>query len=59
MTIDPKRGDALTHVSTINSSVVDGTNSWFYNFTITNGTSALTDGAKRDRLVWPVRSPSL
>ncbi|KAL1609892.1 hypothetical protein SLS60_001557 [Paraconiothyrium brasiliense] len=38
---------------TINSSVSDATNvTWYYNYTITNGTSALTDGAKRDRLVW-------
>lgn len=27
-------------------------NTWYNNFTITNGTSALVDGAKRDRLVW-------
>lgn len=26
---------------------------WFFNATITNGTNALVDGAKRDRLVWP------
>lgn len=25
---------------------------WYVNYTITNGTSALVDGAKRDRLVW-------
>ena len=31
----------------------DGTVPWFLNFTIANGTSVLTDGAKRDRLVWP------
>lgn len=27
-------------------------NTWYNNFTITNGSSALVDGAKRDRLVW-------
>ena len=31
----------------------DATNvTWYYNYTITKGTSALVDGAKRDRLVW-------
>ncbi|KAI0639170.1 bacterial alpha-L-rhamnosidase domain protein [Trametes polyzona] len=53
VTIDPKRGDALVHLGTISSnSTVEGTVDWWLNTTITNGTSALTDGAKRDRLVW-------
>ncbi|KAJ8129754.1 hypothetical protein O1611_g3879 [Lasiodiplodia mahajangana] len=26
---------------------------WFYNYTISNGTSVLVDGGKRDRVVWP------
>ncbi|KAF2657971.1 glycoside hydrolase family 78 protein [Lophiostoma macrostomum CBS 122681] len=52
-TIDPTHGDALIHIRQINSSVSDATNvTWYYNTTITNGTSALVDGAKRDRLVW-------
>ncbi|KAL5377978.1 hypothetical protein DPSP01_009424 [Paraphaeosphaeria sporulosa] len=52
-TIDPHHGNALVHLGTINSSVSDATNvTWYYNYTITNGSSALTDGAKRDRLVW-------
>ncbi|PIL35434.1 hypothetical protein GSI_02161 [Ganoderma sinense ZZ0214-1] len=53
VTIDPTRGDALNFLGTINSnSTVDGTLDWWLNTTITNGTSTLTDGAKRDRLVW-------
>ncbi|KAH8810797.1 alpha-L-rhamnosidase [Xylogone sp. PMI_703] len=40
---DPAYGNALG---------ISGT-SWHYNATIANGTSALIDGAKRDRLVWP------
>ncbi|KAI0724316.1 bacterial alpha-L-rhamnosidase domain protein [Cerioporus squamosus] len=47
VTIDPKRGDALDTGFSNN-----GTFEWFLNTTITNGTSTLTDGAKRDRLVW-------
>jgi hypothetical protein len=52
-TIDPNHGDALIHIFQINSSISDATNvTWYNNFTITNGSSALTDGAKRDRIVW-------
>ncbi|KAF1933300.1 glycoside hydrolase family 78 protein [Didymella exigua CBS 183.55] len=52
-TIDPTHGDALVHIRKINSSVSDATNvTWYYNTTITNGTSSLVDGAKPDRLVW-------
>ena len=53
VTIDPTRGDALNFLGAISSnSTVDGTLDWWLNTTITNGTSTLTDGAKRDRLVW-------
>jgi hypothetical protein len=52
-TIEPHYGNALVHLSQINSSVSDAINvTWYNNYTITNGTSALVDGAKRDRLVW-------
>ncbi|SMR49452.1 unnamed protein product [Zymoseptoria tritici ST99CH_3D1] len=54
-TIDPHYGNALVHLYKINSTQLgDETppNTWYNNFTITNGTSALVDGAKRDRLVW-------
>ncbi|ORY14279.1 bacterial alpha-L-rhamnosidase domain-containing protein [Clohesyomyces aquaticus] len=52
-TIDPKHGDALIHLGEINSSVSDAVNvTWYYNYTITEGSSALVDGAKRDKLVW-------
>jgi hypothetical protein len=52
-TIDPKHGDSLVHIFQINASVSDATNvTWYYNYTITSGESALVDGAKRDRLVW-------
>lgn len=52
-TIDPHYGDALIHIFQINSSVSEATNvTWYNNYTITNGSSALVDGAKRDRIVW-------
>jgi hypothetical protein len=52
-TIDPTHGNALTHLFEINSSISDATNvTWYYNYTITEGASALVDGAKRDRIVW-------
>lgn len=52
-TIAPDTGNALVHLGEINSSVSDATNvTWYYNYTITEGRSALVDGAKRDRLVW-------
>jgi hypothetical protein len=37
------------------SIYVPGTNFtiWYNNYTIANGTSALVDGAKRDRIIWP------
>lgn len=54
-TIDPQHGDALVHIGKINSTMPGATtppNTWYNNFTIANGSSVLTDGAKRDRLVW-------
>ena len=59
-TIDPNHGGF------INISAPPSTNPlnpWHNNFTIGNGSSVLTDGAKRDRLVWPgdiaISGPSL
>ncbi|KAH8679112.1 bacterial alpha-L-rhamnosidase domain protein [Tricladium varicosporioides] len=54
--IDPRWGNALVHLGTItknqNISLPD-TVTWYNNATITNGRTVLTDGAKRDREVWP------
>ncbi|KAI0735418.1 bacterial alpha-L-rhamnosidase domain protein [Earliella scabrosa] len=52
VTINPKRGDALNFINITNNSTVNGTLDWWLNTTITEGSSVLTDGAKRDRLVW-------
>lgn len=51
-TIDPEYGNSLTVLVTWPPASPSLYNDWFSNFTITNGTSALTDGGKRDRLVW-------
>lgn len=53
-TIDPNAGNSLVHLGVITSStVVNTTDTWYNNYTISSGTSVLVDGAKRDRLVWP------
>ncbi|GIC94338.1 putative alpha-L-rhamnosidase A [Aspergillus udagawae] len=55
-TIDPSMGNALPLLGTITSSgniSLPETVPWWSNDTIANGSSVLTDGAKRDRLVWP------
>ncbi|KAK5128631.1 hypothetical protein LTR08_003952 [Meristemomyces frigidus] len=54
-TISPDHGDALIYLGVINSTQLGnetGPNQWYNNYTIANGTSVLTDGAKRDRLIW-------
>lgn len=50
-TIEPTAGDSITSQS--EDIVLPEMNAWYNNYTITNGTSTITDGAKRDRLVWP------
>ncbi|KAJ6096976.1 hypothetical protein N7486_007722 [Penicillium sp. IBT 16267x] len=50
-TIEPTAGDAITSQS--EDVELPEMNAWYNNYTITNGTSTITDGAKRDRLVWP------
>jgi hypothetical protein len=55
-TINPKHGNSLVHLGSISSGddiQLPETDTWWNNYTITNGTSTITDGAKRDRLVWP------
>lgn len=48
--IDPHHGSALVHVFQTDPPPLQ---TWYYNYTITNGSSCLVDGAKRDTLVWP------
>lgn len=55
-TIEPSTGDSLTTLGDISSTdniTLPETVPWYNNYTISNGSSVLTDGAKRDRLIWP------
>ncbi|KAI7972861.1 hypothetical protein EIK77_000748 [Talaromyces pinophilus] len=49
-TIPSDQGNSLSDLS---ASDPNGTTYWFSNSTLTNGSSALVDGAKRDKLIWP------
>lgn len=51
-TIDPKYGNALALLVTWPPAAPSMYDDWYSNYTITNGTTALADGGKRDRLVW-------
>jgi len=52
-TIDPKYGNSLVHLQGVPGSDPPDTLTWYNNYTISTGASCITDGAKRDRLVWP------
>ncbi|KAK4177940.1 family 78 putative glycoside hydrolase [Triangularia setosa] len=52
-TIDPREGGALIDYNRIVDHNHSPTGSWYSNFTISDGVSVTTDGAKRDRMVWP------
>lgn len=51
--VDPKHGNSLVHFGEVTSDSPFQITTWYNNFTISNGTSVSTDGAKRDRLAWP------
>ncbi|KAK4203292.1 family 78 putative glycoside hydrolase [Triangularia verruculosa] len=52
-TIDPREGGALIDYNRIVDNNTSPVGSWYSNFTISRGKSVVTDGAKRDRMVWP------
>lgn len=55
-TIDPRRGNSLVHLDQVGTSTPGDTVppwTWYNNATLFDGSAALVDGAKRDRLVWP------
>ncbi|KAL3423425.1 alpha-l-rhamnosidase a [Phlyctema vagabunda] len=52
-TIDPNEGSALVDYNRRWDHNESPVGSWYSNFTIANGTTVTTDGAKRDRMVWP------
>lgn len=52
-TIDPREGSALIDYNRPIDHNNSPTGSWYSNFTIAPGNVVTTDGAKRDRMVWP------
>ncbi|KAF6831860.1 alpha-l-rhamnosidase a [Colletotrichum plurivorum] len=52
-TLDPREGSAIIDYNRNVDHNESPTGSWYSNFTIANGTTVTTDGAKRDRIVWP------
>ncbi|KAL0944124.1 alpha-l-rhamnosidase a [Colletotrichum truncatum] len=52
-TLDPREGSALIDYNRNIDHNESPTGSWYSNFTIANGSAVTTDGAKRDRVVWP------
>ncbi|KAF9881960.1 helicase associated domain-containing protein [Colletotrichum karsti] len=52
-TIDPKEGSSIIDYNRNIDHNESPTGSWYSNFTIANGSAVTTDGAKRDRVVWP------
>ncbi|KAH6686172.1 Six-hairpin glycosidase-like protein [Plectosphaerella plurivora] len=52
-TIDPREGSALIDYNRLIDHNKSPTGSWYSNFTIAHGKAVTTDGAKRDRMVWP------
>ncbi|KAL8735542.1 MAG: hypothetical protein Q9166_000710 [cf. Caloplaca sp. 2 TL-2023] len=52
-TIDPAEGSSLIDYNRRINNNSSPQGAWYCNFTIANGTAVTTDGAKRDRMVWP------
>lgn len=52
-TIDPKEGGSIIQFNRLFDGNTAPIGAWYSNYTIANGTTVTTDGAKRDRMVWP------
>jgi hypothetical protein len=52
-TIDPKEGGSIIQFNRFFDHNNAPIGAWYSNYTISNGTTVTTDGAKRDRMVWP------
>ncbi|KAH8672812.1 Six-hairpin glycosidase-like protein [Tricladium varicosporioides] len=52
-TIDPREGGAILDFNRLFDHNTAPQGGWYSNFTIANGSAVTTDGAKRDRMVWP------
>ncbi|KAM0324174.1 hypothetical protein ACHAQA_008367 [Verticillium albo-atrum] len=52
-TIEPTQGSALIDYNRLVDHNKSPAGSWYSNFTVANGSTVITDGAKRDRIVSP------
>jgi hypothetical protein len=52
-TIDPKEGGSIITFNRLYDHNTAPVGAWYSNYTIANGSVVTTDGAKRDRMVWP------
>ena len=52
-TLDPQEGGSLIDFNRFFDHNNAPQGAWYSNYTIANGTAVTTDGAKRDRMVWP------
>ncbi|MAD87281.1 MAG: hypothetical protein CL912_30340 [Deltaproteobacteria bacterium] len=52
-TLDPKHGNTLNDFYATSFDPAHPNKNWYANTTISNGTSVIVDGAKRDKLIWP------
>lgn len=52
-TIDPKEGGSIIQFNRLFDGNTAPVGAWYSNYTIAKGTTVTTDGAKRDRMVWP------
>lgn len=52
-TLDPREGGSLIDFNRFFDHNNAPQGAWYSNYTIANGTVVTTDGAKRDRMVWP------
>jgi hypothetical protein len=52
-TIDPREGSSVIDYNRNFDHNTAPQGAWYSNYTVANGTTVTTDGAKRDRMVWP------
>ncbi|KUJ10094.1 Six-hairpin glycosidase, partial [Mollisia scopiformis] len=52
-TLDPREGGSIIDFNRFFDHNNAPRGAWYSNYTIANGTTVTTDGAKRDRMVWP------
>ncbi|KAE8447282.1 hypothetical protein EG329_010976 [Mollisiaceae sp. DMI_Dod_QoI] len=52
-TLDPREGGSIIDFNRFFDHNNAPRGAWYSNYTVANGTTVTTDGAKRDRMVWP------